>query len=168
MNKPFKFSTRSVTSVILFLLSFLSLLFLLTFPFFSSFKTISAADSWNESNFYWCRSRWFHSCKISKSKNVTSRCRWEKSVRSCHVSNERKQYYKLDVVIGTHPHSGHLDGLIKILKKVPVDQVYDSGIKYHTRAYKDYMRAVEKEQIPFSLTKDGHDIDRSEGWNSCA
>ena len=70
---------------------------------------------------------------------------------------------KLDVVIGTHPHSGHLDGLIKILKKVPVDQVYDSGIKYHTRAYKDYMRAVEKEQIPFSLTKDGHDIDRSEG-----
>ena len=45
MNKPFKFSTRSVTSVILFLLSFLSLLFLLTFPFFSSFKTISAADS---------------------------------------------------------------------------------------------------------------------------
>ena len=65
---------------------------------------------------------------------------------------------KLDVVIGTHPHSGHLDGLIKILKKIPVDQIYDSGIKYHTRAYKDYMRAIAKYQIPFTLAKDGNTI----------
>jgi competence protein ComEC len=62
---------------------------------------------------------------------------------------------KLDVVMGTHPHSGHLDGLIKIFKKIHVDRVYDSGIKYDTRVYKDYMRTIEKEQIQLTMAKDG-------------
>lgn len=49
---------------------------------------------------------------------------------------------RLDWVVGTHPHSDHIGGLIAVLKAFPVEEVWDSGLVYESPVYRDYLLAV--------------------------
>ncbi|MER3402840.1 MAG: MBL fold metallo-hydrolase [Armatimonadota bacterium] len=50
---------------------------------------------------------------------------------------------RLDWVVGTHPHSDHIGGLIAVLKAFPVEEVWDSGLVYESPVYRDYLLAVK-------------------------
>ncbi|MCD4774582.1 MAG: MBL fold metallo-hydrolase [Candidatus Aegiribacteria sp.] len=48
----------------------------------------------------------------------------------------------LDGIVGTHPHSDHIGGLIGVLDSVPVTTVWDSGFSYSTSTYLEYLQAI--------------------------
>lgn len=48
----------------------------------------------------------------------------------------------LDGIVGTHPHSDHIGGLIGVLDNVPVAKAWDSGLSYSTSTYQDYLQAI--------------------------
>lgn len=49
---------------------------------------------------------------------------------------------RLDWVVGTHPHSDHIGGLIAVLKAFPVEEIWDSGFVYESPVYRDYLLAA--------------------------
>jgi len=48
----------------------------------------------------------------------------------------------LDGIVGTHPHSDHIGGLIGVLQNVPVATVWDPGLSYSTSTYQDFLQAI--------------------------
>ena len=50
----------------------------------------------------------------------------------------------LDVVVGTNPDADHIGGLIDVLNKLPVKEVWDSGALNTTITFTDYQGAIEK------------------------
>lgn len=71
---------------------------------------------------------------------------------------------RLDWVVGTHPHSDHIGGLIAVLKAFPVEEIWDSGFVYESPVYRDYLLAARaaKNQAgkrpPFRVTLKGTKI----------
>jgi len=49
---------------------------------------------------------------------------------------------KIDLMILTHPHSDHLNGLVEVLKKYKVDAVMMTGIEYNNSYYEEFFREV--------------------------
>ncbi len=49
----------------------------------------------------------------------------------------------LDGIVGTHPHSDHIGGLVAVLEAIPVETVWDSGWPYSASwIYEDYLDAI--------------------------
>ncbi|GGE70015.1 ComEC/Rec2 family competence protein [Priestia taiwanensis] len=61
----------------------------------------------------------------------------------------------LDVVVGTHPDFDHIGGLLEVLKDMHVGMVVDSGKKYVTNIYYQYVRLIKKKKIPLMYAKKG-------------
>jgi competence protein ComEC len=49
---------------------------------------------------------------------------------------------KIDLIVLTHPHSDHLNGLVEVLKKYKVDAVMMTGIEYNNSYYEEFFREV--------------------------
>ena len=64
----------------------------------------------------------------------------------------------IELVILTHPHADHLDGLIEVLKNYGVKTVLDSGAHYQTADYAEWKRLLEEKQIPIIVAKAGQRI----------
>jgi len=56
----------------------------------------------------------------------------------------------LDLVIGTHPHSDHIGGLINVLQSIPVKEVIDSGVPHTTKTYEEYLTLIDQKDIVFT------------------
>ncbi len=54
---------------------------------------------------------------------------------------------RIDVVLVTHPHSDHMDGLVALLEYVDVGLVLDSGSGHTTGVVKDYLIALEENNV---------------------
>ena len=52
----------------------------------------------------------------------------------------------IDLVILTHPERDHLAGLIEVLKKYKVENVFWTGIKRDTSEYEEWQRLIKKEE----------------------
>ncbi len=61
----------------------------------------------------------------------------------------------LDGIVGTHPHSDHIGGLIGVLENVPVATVWDSGLPYTTSTYYDYLDAIDLNGSDFITPRRG-------------
>lgn len=64
----------------------------------------------------------------------------------------------IELVILTHPHADHLDGLIEVLKNYEVKNVLDSRANYHTADYAEWRRLLEEKQIPIITAKAGQRV----------
>lgn len=64
----------------------------------------------------------------------------------------------IELVILTHPHADHLDGLIEVLKNYDVKKVLDSRVSYHTADYAEWRRLLEEKQIKTVTAKSGQRI----------
>lgn len=64
----------------------------------------------------------------------------------------------IELVILTHPHADHLDGLIEVIKQYDVQRVLDSGTNYHTADYAEWHRLLEEKQIETVTAKSGQRI----------
>lgn len=59
----------------------------------------------------------------------------------------------LDLLIATHPDIDHIGGLLSIIQRFPVKEVWDSGKFYYTRTYHRYFRQIKKRNIPLYVAK---------------
>lgn len=75
------------------------------------------------------------------------------------VSMLKEQGIKqIDNVIITHPHADHLGGMAAVLDNFTVKHIYDSGQTTTSALYRNYLTAVKRKNIPFTIVKAGTDI----------
>jgi len=48
----------------------------------------------------------------------------------------------IDLLVLTHPHADHMDGLINILKRYKVKNIFTTGVLYHSSAYTEFNRLL--------------------------
>ena len=61
----------------------------------------------------------------------------------------------LSKVVITHPHADHLGGMNAIFKNFKVEAIYDDGMPSGTASYKNYLKAIKANQIPYKALKAG-------------
>lgn len=64
----------------------------------------------------------------------------------------------IDLVVLTHPHADHLDGLLSVIARYQVGRVIESGVLYPTPEYREWHEMLAKEGIPVSIAEDGSRI----------
>jgi competence protein ComEC len=61
----------------------------------------------------------------------------------------------IDIVVLTHPHPDHLNGLIYILSNFHVDEVWSNGETAESDTYKELMRIVDEKNITHKFVSEG-------------
>lgn len=69
----------------------------------------------------------------------------------------------LDLVIGTHPHSDHIGGLIHVLDTIPVKEIIDPGVVHTTSTFEEYLTAIDQKEIKFTEGRAGMNRDLGGG-----
>lgn len=68
---------------------------------------------------------------------------------------EANQIAKLDVILGTHPHSDHIGGLDEVINQFDVDTVYLPNVTHTTKTFEDMMDAIENSDAIIEQAKEG-------------
>jgi len=55
---------------------------------------------------------------------------------------------EINLVILSHPHSDHLDGLIEVLKRYKVDEIWETGVEYPSGGYETWKKEISDKNIP--------------------
>jgi len=58
----------------------------------------------------------------------------------------------IDLLILSHPHADHIDGLVEVLKKYQVKAVMFSGVNYENAMYDEFIQEVDKQNIDFFIS----------------
>ncbi|MCX6779077.1 MAG: ComEC/Rec2 family competence protein [Candidatus Magasanikbacteria bacterium] len=61
---------------------------------------------------------------------------------------------KIDVMILTHPHADHLDGLVDVLKRYEVGEVYYTGVLHTTGAFLEWLKIIRDKNIKMNIVKE--------------
>jgi competence protein ComEC len=67
----------------------------------------------------------------------------------------RKGINEIDLLILTHPHIDHLEGLLPILTEIKVDMVLDGGLACNSLEYQEFISLILKKGIPYHKAKAG-------------
>lgn len=68
----------------------------------------------------------------------------------------------IDLVVLTHPHADHVDGLIDVVKRYDVGMVIESGSFYPTPDYNEWNKLVKQKKIPVIYAHKGQYVTLSE------
>ena len=60
---------------------------------------------------------------------------------------------KIELMILTHPHADHVEGLVDVLKRYEVEQVLYTGIDYKSATYDEWQRLITAENIPTKIAR---------------
>lgn len=71
----------------------------------------------------------------------------------------KKNITKIDYVVVSHAHSDHVGGLISVMKKIPVDVVYDSGFPYSSPVYAKFLQIIKQKKILYKIARRGDTLD---------
>lgn len=66
---------------------------------------------------------------------------------------------RLDAVILSHPHADHIGGILDLIEGIPIGAIYNSGYKYDSRLYKNYISLAGSKGITVSSLKTGDTLD---------
>lgn len=58
---------------------------------------------------------------------------------------------KIDLVILTHPHSDHLEGLNQVLQRYEVGQILMTGVVSNTPVYEEWLNLIQTKKIPVKI-----------------
>lgn len=61
----------------------------------------------------------------------------------------------LELVIGTHPHSDHIGGLINVFEEIPVKEVMDPGVVHTSKTFEDYLTLIDEKNMIFTVVRAG-------------
>lgn len=64
----------------------------------------------------------------------------------------------IDLVVVTHPHADHIDGLIEVLKRYEVDAVLISGVDYKSPSYDEFLKIVMEKNIQIYIAEKNEDF----------
>jgi competence protein ComEC len=64
----------------------------------------------------------------------------------------------IDVVVLTHPHADHVNGLVEVLKKYKVKQVLLTGASYGDAGYAKFLNLINEKNIDTIFTGSGFDL----------
>ncbi|MHB1456134.1 MAG: ComEC/Rec2 family competence protein [Armatimonadota bacterium] len=70
---------------------------------------------------------------------------------------------KLDIVLLTHPHDDHLQGLLPVIKTMRIGRILDSGFSNPAESYIQYLRIIKSRKIPHMRVYRGQKIDFKDG-----
>ncbi len=68
----------------------------------------------------------------------------------------------IDLVIGTHPHADHIQGLIGVFHEFEVGEVIDPGVTHTTNTFNEYLSTIDLYDIPFTVGRKGMEWELSE------
>ncbi len=60
---------------------------------------------------------------------------------------------RLDVIVSSHPHIDHLEGLVAVVKKLPVSLIVTPCAEYMYKDYYPLIREIQKENVQWSQVK---------------
>ncbi len=63
---------------------------------------------------------------------------------------------RLDLVVLSHPHPDHLNGLMAVLRHFPVGQVWDGGQRVESTTYLWFQEVLRDKRIPHKIYEAGH------------
>ena len=69
----------------------------------------------------------------------------------------------IDLVVLTHPHADHVDGLINVLKRYHVGMVLESDVNYPTPENDELHHVIQSKSIPDVVAARGEIVDLGEG-----
>lgn len=69
----------------------------------------------------------------------------------------------IDILVLTHPHDDHVQGLIPLLRDFRVGMVLDPGISYESECYGRFLSLVEARRIPYRRAVRGQVVDFGDG-----
>jgi competence protein ComEC len=75
----------------------------------------------------------------------------------------RQGVNRLDVVVLTHPHEDHVQGLARVLQDFHIGMVLDPAIPHPSKAYRDFLSVVEDRRIPYRRAVRGQVIELGDG-----
>lgn len=70
---------------------------------------------------------------------------------------------QIDIMILTHPHADHVAGLVEVLRRFQVKQVYYTGVLQTTPDYLSWLAEIEKQKIPLFIIKEKTRVNLGEG-----
>ena len=70
---------------------------------------------------------------------------------------------RVDKLIITHPHRDHIGGAATVFRFCDVKEVYDNGQPTSTNVYRDYLKTIQKKEIPSRTLRDGDVLDLGGG-----
>ena len=86
--------------------------------------------------------------------------------RDAIVQLLKKYHVKtISKIIITHPHADHLGGMNAIFKNFKVESIYDDGMPANTASYKNYLKQIEANKIPYKSLKAGDEVNFFDGVN---
>lgn len=71
---------------------------------------------------------------------------------------KKEKVIKIDYMISTHPHADHVGGLKDIIDEFEILNVLDSGKKYGSKTFENYLAKINQENINFKTPKQGDRI----------
>ncbi len=69
---------------------------------------------------------------------------------------------KLDAVFLSHPHADHIGGILELIRGIEIDTIYNSGFKYESNLYQNYISEADSKDIPVVALKAGTSIELDE------
>ena len=64
----------------------------------------------------------------------------------------------IDLVILSHPHADHMNGLIEVLKRYKVENVLLTGVNYNSSDYKEFLAEIKNQNIRFFIAEKSSDF----------
>jgi len=64
----------------------------------------------------------------------------------------------IDLIILTHPHADHVNGLVEVLKRYRVDQVLEPNFNNNSPGYIAFDKLIKEKNIKKTIAKDGQEI----------
>lgn len=68
---------------------------------------------------------------------------------------QRRGIRKLDLIVSTHPHSDHVDGLAEVSKRLPVGALLEPGLPAATGKYRELLESAKKRRIRRMSAREG-------------
>jgi len=65
---------------------------------------------------------------------------------------------KIDLLVNTHPHADHIEGLVAVLNRFDVQNVLLTGIDFDNSSYDEFLKIINEKQIPFFIADEKTDF----------
>ena len=63
--------------------------------------------------------------------------------------------HELNLVILSHPHADHLTGLLEVMKRYKIDEVWETGVEYPSSTYVSWKDEIRNKNVPDKIVKAG-------------